>query len=178
MKNNRTETEWLKDFNEFMELDGVEPPNEASEKILAKTKKLMNPSSWLVFSKLLGVHAIFGTLSLAVCNQFGLNPFNTSLSLSDYFMTFGNSFCMTMCGVIFVSFSLIAAWFVLSKDEFAVLKKNYPIQVFSLSLISLATFVALGAQISLSIAILWVIGAFIGGAIPTWTLAHKRLQII
>lgn len=178
MKNNINEKEWLKEFNEFVSCEDLHPPKAISEKILVKTKKLVNPSPWLVFLKLVGVHAVFGTLSLAICNQFGLNPFNTHLSLSEYFMTFGHSICMTLCGVIFVSFSLFAAWMILSRDEFFVIKKNYLIQVFSLSLLSLAIFIALGAHMSLGIAVLWILGAIAGGALPTWTLAHRRLKFI
>jgi len=177
MKNNMNEKEWLNDFNEFMDCENIQPPEALTKKILSNTKKLINPSPWFVFVKLLGIHSIFGTLSLAICNQFGLNPFNTHLSLSEYFMTFGHSVCMTLCGVIFVGSSLLAAWMILSRDEFYVIKKNYLIQVFSLSFLSLAVFIALGAHMSLSIAILWTIGAVLGGSIPTWTLAHKRLQL-
>ncbi len=178
MNNDFKEKEWLNEFNNFMECEGAKPPISLSNKILTKTKKLVNPSPWLVFLKLTGVHSVFGTLSLMMCNQFGLNPFNTHLSLSEYFMTFGHSVCMTLCGVIFVSFSLLAAWMILTRDEFYIVKKNYFIQIFSLSLLSLATFVALGAHISLSIAILWTLGAVVGGALPTWTLAHRRLSVI
>ena len=178
MNNDFKEKEWLNEFNNFMECDGVKPPESLSQKILIKTKKLIDSSPWIVFFKLAGIHSLFGTLSLAVCNQFGLNPFNTSLSLSEYFMTFGYSACMTLCGVTFIAFSIFAAWMILTRDEFYVLKKNYLIQVFSLSLLSLATFVALGAHISLSIAVLWTLGALFGGVVPTWTLAHRRLSLI
>ena len=174
---NLNEKEWLSEFNEFMASESIQPPQSLSQNILANTKKLVNPSPWLVFAKLVGIHSIFGTLSLAICNQFHLNPFNTHLSLSEYFMTFGHSVCMTLCGVIFVSFSLLAAWMILTRDEFYTLKQNYFIQVFSLSFLSLATFVALGAHISLSIAVLWTLGAIVGGVLPTWTLAHKRLKL-
>lgn len=177
MENNKKENQWLNDFNEFMELEDQKAPQKTTETILARTKTLMNPSPWLVFLKLLGIHSVFGTLSLAICNQFDLNPFNTKLSLSEYFMTFGHSACMTLCGVIFVSFSLIAAWLILNRDEFAVIKRNYFIQICSLSLLSLAIFIALGANVTLSIALLWFLGALVGGAIPTWTLAHRRLQL-
>jgi hypothetical protein len=176
MTKNIKENEWLEEFNQFISTEQMEPPQSISEKILSNTKKLLNPSPWLVFLKLLGIHSVFGTLSLAICNQFGLNPFNTHLSLSEYFMTFGHSFCMLLCGVIFVSFSIIGAWMIFSRDEFNVLKNNYMTQVCSISFLSLATFVAFGADVSLSLAVLWLIGALVGGAIPTWTLAHKTIR--
>lgn len=178
MKKKLNENEWLKEFNEFMSAQPIEPPKHISDLILMNVKKMMNPSPWIVFLKLLVVHSIFGTLSLAICNQFGLNPFNTQLSLSEYFMTFGHTVCMPLCGVIFVSFSVLAAWMILNRDEFRVLKKNYFIQIFSLGFLSLATFMALGAQMSLGLSILWLTGALIGGAIPTWTLSHKKIRYV
>lgn len=176
MKKNLNENEWLEEFSQFISAKQTEPPKNITDNIIMNTKKMMNPSPWLVFLKLLGIHSVFGTLSLAICNQFGLNPFNTQISLSEYFMTFGHSVCMTLCGVIFVGFSILAAWMILNRDEFNILKKNYFIQVCSLGILSLATFVALGAHITLSLAILWFLGALIGGAIPTWTLVHKTIR--
>lgn len=178
MKNSRNENEWLSDFNDFMDSANNQPPEKLSLKILQRTQKLLNPSPWIVFIKLMGIHVVFGTLSLAICNQFDMNPFNTHLSLSEYFMSFGHSMCMTFCGFIFVTFSLLAAWTLLTRDEFYVIKKNYFIQAFSLSFLSLATFVALGAHVSLSIAILWTLGALIGGFLPTWTLAQRRFEAV
>ncbi len=178
MKNNLNETEWLEEFNQFIQTGQTQPPKDLSEKILQKTKKMMYPSSFIVFFKLLGIHSVFGTLSLSVCSQFGLNPFNTQLSLADYFMTFGHSVCMALCGVIFISFSIVGAWLILNRDEFNVLKKNYFIQIFSLGLLSLAIFVALGAHITLGLAVLWLIGALAGGIIPTWTLVHKTIRFV
>lgn len=176
MKNNLNENEWLEEFNQFISTEPVAPPQSVSESILSNTKKMLNPSAWVVFFKLLGIHSVFGTLSLAICNQFGLNPFNTNLSLSEYFMTFGHSVCMLFCGVIFVGFSIVGAWILLNRDEFNVIKNNYLVQVFSLSFLSLATFVALGAHVGLSIGLFWLVGAVVGGAIPTWTLAHKSIR--
>jgi hypothetical protein len=177
MKKNLNEKEWLEEFNQFIATEQIAPPKSVSDSILMRTKKMMNPSPWIVFLKLLGIHSIFGTLSLAMCNQFGLNPFNTHLSLSDYFMTLGHSFCMLCCGLIFVSFSIIAAWIFLNRDEFSVIKKNYLIQIFSLSFLSLGTFVAVGADVTVGIAGLWLLGAVVGGAIPTWVLVHKTIRV-
>lgn len=176
MKHKLNEREWLDEFNQFISSEGAPVPQNISEKILKRTHSWMNPSAWLVFLKLLGVHSVIGTLSLAICNQFGLNPFNTKLSLAEYFMTFGHSVCMVLCGVIFVSFSLVVSWIILSRDEFSTIKKNVVIQIFSLSLLSLAVMAAFGAHLTLGIALLWLLGAFLGGALPAWTLSRYRIQ--
>lgn len=76
MKSKMTEKEWLNEFNEFVSAEEVPVPEALSQRILLRTEKLMNPSPWLVFFKLLGIHTVFGTLSLSICNQFGLNPFD------------------------------------------------------------------------------------------------------
>lgn len=170
--NGFTEKEWLKDFNEFVNIEGVAVPAELSQKILNQVHLALNPSAWLVFWKMLGVQAIVGALSLSICNQFDMNPFQTSFSLSDYFMKFGHSTCMTLCGVLFVSLAVGIARLILSKEEFLVLKKNVALQIFGLSAISLGVFAALGAEIALLIGFLWFIGAMIGG-IVTVVLSAK-----
>ncbi|MCB0392920.1 MAG: hypothetical protein KDD25_00080, partial [Bdellovibrionales bacterium] len=101
MKNKNSEKEWLNDFNEFVNSEGVEVPSGVTDRLFLKVRSDLNPSSWLVFFKLLGIHTVVGTLSLAICNQFDLNPFRTGFSLSDYFMKFGHSTCMFLCGLIF-----------------------------------------------------------------------------
>ncbi|MGE3757699.1 MAG: hypothetical protein AB7H97_08080 [Pseudobdellovibrionaceae bacterium] len=159
------EKEWLEDFKAFVDSDGAEVPEEISNQILRKIHRDLNPSAWLVFSKLLGIHALVGTLSLAVCNQFGLNPFHTNFSLSDYFMKFGHSTCMALCGVLFISLTVGLCYVVLRREELFVLLKNAPLQVFGLSILSLAAFVGFGAEIVFGIAVFWFLGAMIGGIV-------------
>lgn len=168
------EKKWINDFNEFTSVEPVEVPDFVSNKILQKTHKAMHPPALKVFFKLLGVHSVFGTASLLICDQFGLSPFNTSLSLSEYFMTFGHSVCMFMCGLLFLGFSLVSTYVLLTDEEFKVLKNNLIIQIVSLSILSLSVLVALGAEVSLSIGLLWLLGAFIGGVMPVLTLSQVK----
>ncbi len=78
---------WINDYNEFLEGDAshLQAPSSLYEKIRAR----IFPNPWFVFSKVLGIHVVVGFLSLAICNQFGLNPFNTEQSLTDWFMKIG-----------------------------------------------------------------------------------------
>lgn len=159
------EKEWLEDFKDFVNSDGVPVPEEISNRILRQVHRDLNPSTWLVFGKLLGIHALVGTLSLSICNQFGLNPFHTNFSLSDYFMKFGHSTCMVLCGVLFISLTIGLSYLVLRREELLVLSKNAPLQVFGLSILSLVAFVGFGAEIVLGVASLWFLGAMIGGLV-------------
>jgi hypothetical protein len=158
-----TEKEWIEDFQEFVKSEGAVVPKDVTATILSRVHKDLNPSPWLVFSKLLGVHAIGGTFSLAICNQFGISPFQTGFSLSDYFMKFGNSTCMFLCGLIFLSLSLLLSRLLLRPEELVVLKRSAGLQVFGLSMISLGVFAILGAPLALSVALLWLAGAMLGG---------------
>lgn len=164
----------LKEYKEFLQCPSTDLPKDVSQVILQEQMDLLRPSAKKVFIKLMLIHSIFGTLSLAICNQFDLNPFHTSLSLSDYFMTFGHSFCMTLCGTVFVGGSLSAAHMILRRGELVVLKNNFLLLTLSLCLLSLATFIAVGAHITLMIGLLWIGGALIGSSIPVF--AYRTIQ--
>lgn len=169
----RTEKEWLEDFKDFANTEGVSVPEELSDQILSRIRADMNPSAWLVFLKMLGIHLVVGTLSLAVCDQFGMSPFKTNFSLSEYFMKFGHSFCMVFCGFLFMGLSVILGSCTLKREELLVLSKNSLLQVFGLSVFSLAAFIGFGANVVFGIALLWLTGAMIGGILVTKIFIHR-----
>lgn len=172
-----SEKEWLEDFQEFVRSEGVPVPASISNVIISQVHKDLNPSPWLVFLKLLGIHSVVGTLSLLICNQFGMSPFQTGFSLSDYFMKFGHSTCMVLCGVLFVGVSVLIGGMVLCPEEVRVLRKNTALEVFGLSAISLGVFAAVGAEIALAIGLLWLGGAMLGGFLSAMIVSGSRLKI-
>lgn len=167
------EKEWLEEFKEFVQAEGAPVPREVRESIMNRVRADLNPSAWLVFAKLLGVHGIVGTLSLAICSQFGLNPFHTNFSLSEYFMQFGHSTCMVLCGVLFIGLTVLLGRLLLRREELLVLSRNAPLQIFGLSTLSLAAFIGFGAEIVLGIGVLWFVGAMIGGLVATKAVVRK-----
>lgn len=170
-----TEKEWLEDFKEFVQSDGVPVPKEVSENILSRVRADLNPSPWMVFAKLLGIHLVVGTLSLAICSQFGLNPFHTDFTLSEYFMKFGHSTCMVLCGVLFIALTVMLGRLVLRREELLVLSRNAPLQVFGLSVLSMAAFIGFGAEVVLGIGILWFFGAMLGGVVAAKALVWRPI---
>ncbi len=162
MSNEKKENELLQDFRDFVKSDSLVPPD-LTAKILDCVRRDLTPSSLYVFTKLFAVHLFVGTLSLAVCDQFGVNPFNTTFSLTNYFMKFGHNFCMTLCGFLFLGLSTVFSKVVLNTNEFIVLKNNTFIQVFFLSILSLIFFLLLGAKMVISAAAFWLLGAVLGG---------------
>lgn len=157
------EKKWFDEFKEFAETESVAVPESITQNILKTVHRDLNPSSLKVFAKLFSVHLFVGTLSLAVCDQFGMSPFKTEFSLSEYFMRFGHSFCMVMCGYLFIGLSVTISSFFLSREEFRVVGRHGGLQVFLLSIFSLVIFAAFGADFAIGFGLLWVLGAILGG---------------
>lgn len=161
---NEKKNEWLNEFKEFVSYESTSVPKDLSERVLGQIETLLNPNPLLVFLKIFGIHLVVGYLSLAVCHQFGVNPFGTSYSLADVFMNWGgHSVCMVFCGVLFSSLSLLAAGYFLTIEEIQALKRTEFLQALSLGIISLGIFAAAGAELAFAFAGLWLLGALIGG---------------
>lgn len=164
----KDQQQWLVEFSEFANAEAAPVPAELSQKLQLKMQPLLNPSAASVFGKIFAIHMGLGLLSLAVCHQFGLNPFRTSFSLDQWFMEVGgHSFCMIACGFFFVALSFVAAAVILSVEELKVLKRNGFLQSFGLGTSSLSLFFFFGAEFVLSMAGLWLLGALIAGLLTT-----------
>ena len=166
---NQLDQEWLKDYEDFLNTNNsAEVPKEMKDQVFSKILKLINPSPLVVFFKILGIHTAVGFLSLSVCHQFGINPFNTERSLADWMMSIGgHHFCMIGCGIIFVGISLLSAGYFLTIEEVKALKKTELLQSLSLGVVSLGLFATFGAEFAMGIAGLWLLGGLIGGFVAT-----------
>ncbi len=168
MNNNDEKNELQKEYEEFLSFNSNPVPDDVSEKILNDIKKLINPSAWLVFIKLMGFQLVIGLFSMAVCHQFEMNPFRTTASLSDWLMSVGgHSFCMIGCGLFFVGISFMAAGYFMTVEEVRAIKRNETLHIFSVGVVSLSIFALFGAQLVLTFAGLWLLGAIIGGFLAT-----------
>ena len=166
---------WLNEYQAFLNSDEVVVPAEATSKVFSRMQELINPSAWTVFFKVLGIHVAVGFLSLSFCHQFGMNPFGTDSSLDNWFMSmWGHSTCMIACGTLFLSSSILSAGYFLSIEEVKALKRTEFIQTFSLGAVSLALFTVFGAELAISFAGLWLLGALVGGFVATEALWKIR----
>jgi hypothetical protein len=153
------------------------PPKALTEHVMAKMSGLLSPSPRLVFAKLFSINLFVGTLSLSVCHQFGLNPFNTERSLDSWFMQVGgHQVCMFLCGVVFLAISMLAAGLILNIEEMLSLKRNKYLQVAAISLFSLVILFLFGAEFTLGIGALWLLGALVGGIAATETVWRMSVQ--
>lgn len=166
-KNVNKNEEWLNDYNDFLSCE-CQPPQGTSDQVLRNIGKLIKPSPYSVFSKVLGIHAVIGVLSLSICHQFGLNPFNTNSSLADWFMTAGgHHVCMILCGVISIALSILAAGLFLTIEEVRAFRKTEVLQFLTLGILTLGAFVLFGAEVTIGLGGLWFLGLLLGGFATT-----------
>lgn len=174
--NSKKREEWIQEFTEFCQssFDDAQVPQGLRSKISLR----LFPNPWAVFSKIAAVHCIVGFLSLSVCHQFDLNPFNTSYSLMDFWMkTAGHSWCMIFCGVFFVATTYLMANFFLSLEELESVRRHKWMQLGTLSLASLAVFYFFGAELIGVFVGLWILGVLFGGILSIEGSFRFRRQL-
>lgn len=170
---------WQKDFEDFTNFAPTEAsvPEALTQNIFSKVHHLLFPSAQTIFTKIFAAHLLIGSLSLSICHQFGLNPFHTEVSLADWFMRMGgHNFCMIACGILFLSLSLLASGILLTTEEIRVLRRTQWLQVSALAIVSLGSFAAIGAELTLGIAGFWLLGSLVGGLFVTegmWRLTRQ-----
>jgi hypothetical protein len=177
MKKNLDPKEWAKDFQEFMSVEGEEPPRNLSNQILSKIHGSLNPSQIKVFSKLLLIHLIVGTITLLFCPQFGLSPLG-SMGLMGLLMKFGDYVCMLGCGAVFLGGTSLTAALILRPEEIRVLRDHRILQLSVLCLVSAAVFFILGYSIQLNLTLTWLIGALFSGVLLLELAWKMRRQLI
>lgn len=176
MKNSK-KTKWESDFTEFLMNEPVEVPRELTEKILLQIKTELNPSFMKVFGKISSTHFVIGFFTLLFCPQFDIS-ITSQLGLVPFLMQFGHEVCTFGCGVIFVGMSVLFSSFYLKPEELKMLKKHQILQLLVLSSLTLGFFIAIGAEIVLSLGLIWLTGAFVGGILSlNLGLSLRRLQL-
>ena len=161
-KYSNDKNEWLKDYTEFSQIDASNV--RVSEDLFKIVRSRLFPNPWVIFAKTAVLHGIVGFSSLAICNQFGLNPFQTNQSLTTWFMkTGGHNVCMLLCGLFFMATTYLLSNFFLSLEELESVRRYEWLQIGIFGLVSLAAFHFFGADIVAVFAILWGLGAMIGG---------------
>jgi hypothetical protein len=166
---------WMKEYSEFLGSGTVEVPRELDRTVLSRVQELLHPSAWSVFAKVLGIQIVVGFLSLSVCHQFEMNPFSTESSLSDWFMKmWGHSTCMILCGGLFLSVGILSAGYFLTREEVRALKQTEFVQTLALGAFSLGIFSFFGAEIGVTFAGLWLLGALVGGFVATEAVCRMK----
>ena len=91
----------------------------------------------------------------------------------------GHGPCMILCGVIFIGLSVLAAGYFLTLEETKALRRTGFPQSFALAAVSLGLFATVGAELALTFAGLWLLGALVGGFVATetiWKMKYTKAQ--
>jgi hypothetical protein len=156
--------EWQREFAEFSAAESTEVPDALSGAILGRVEADLHPSPFRVFAKVAAIHAGVGAATLLACPQFGLSYFGNH-GLMHYLMQYGEGVCMLGCGAFFTVFSVLAASLVLRPEEVRAFKGNEILQLASLVTLSIGAFLFAGGTIVFTLALIWSLGAILGGAI-------------
>lgn len=174
MKNKYNPKDWAEDFQEFLNSPSVSPPGPISDEIFRHVYRDLNPSLSLVFAKLGAIHIFVGSLSLLLCSQFGMGR---GYNLIHSFMGYSETFCMALCGALFLGLTTFVAGFVLSNSELLKIRKTAYTPIALLGAASLTVFFCFGADIALIVAFVWFVGAFAAGLIFTeLSLGIRKLR--
>jgi len=168
-------SKYTKDFHLFLKSEGSPVPDVLTQKIQSDIHSRLNPKASLVFAKLAFIHMGVGYVSLAICHQFDFNPFNTRGILSSWMMDqWGHHLCMVGCGVLFVALSVLASGLILNPEEIAALRRRVFLHNTALGLLSIGAFIFFGAKIIFIFALLWFLGAIMGGVMASELLYRLK----
>jgi hypothetical protein len=151
------------DFLAFTKSEGHSPSNQLSQKILSSIKNDLNPSHKIVFTKLIGIQAFIGTMTLLFCPQFSLSLTNKHELFHYFHHTFGERICMVICGSIFIGSGAVLAAYILKTSEVRKIKESCILYYFSIASIALSLLMLFGVSTYLNLALYWLLGASAGG---------------
>lgn len=166
MKEKIDPKEWAEEFKAFLSAPEAKPSRDVQDEIFRVVHQDLNPNIWSVFGKLGGIHFFAGGLSLLLCSQFGVGRGD---KMEHLFMNYGALACMVICGALFLGLTSVAAGFILSTEELRKIRKTCYAPIVMLGIASLMVFFFFGAEIVMSLALFWLIGAMIAGALLTET---------
>ena len=119
-----SQSEFDKDYTNFINSKNLAPPSELDHKILNLVQVDLDPGHAIVFLKLISIQGLIGVLTMLFCPQFNFSLTN-NYDLFHYFHhTFGASICMVLCGLIFVGSGAIFASYTLSNNEINKIKES------------------------------------------------------
>lgn len=142
---------------------------EVQKRITAQTPRLKS-----VIAKLAVIHLFASAISLTMCPQFGVNFITTGHGLMHYFMQISETYCYILCGAFYLALTFLLARFILSFDEWLVIKRSRAMTILSLSLVSLGAFYLHTPQIHWQIALLWLFGASLGAELVSLSKTEWR----
>lgn len=175
MKGKTDPKEWANEFKDFMETSEISVPRQVQDKIISRVHSDLNPSSLKVFRKIALIHVVVGVVSLLMCPQFGVSPLG-NMGLMALLMRFSDTVCMIGCGAIFVGGTALVSSFALRPEEIRILRKTEALQFAVLGILSIGTFLCVGASVAFGLGLAWLAGSLVGGLLSLeigWAIRKK-----
>jgi len=167
-----------KEFIKFMKAN-QSPSQNLDELVIAHQGNLFAQDRIIVFSKVVAIHALAGTATLAVCPQFGWNPFGANPQTMHIFMGYGMWACGLFCGSLFMVLGAFLKLVLLQKSSVSLYYRNGIKNSFMLSSLFLFMMMTAGAMTSsyniflgFVFALFWWLGALIA---ETLSFGAQRL---
>ena len=154
----------LKDeFAAFLSADEINPSPALNDVVLQMVNSELNPSSYRVFMKVIGIHAVISLFTLSLCSQFGFQTLPRFDLMNHFMSVVGPTYCMAFCGAIYLGVSALVLSLLMKPEEVRTIRHNKLLQMTLLSGVSLGVFLCLGASLFLLPTALWIFGALVGG---------------
>ncbi len=170
------------EFSEFLSAPEMNPPIVLREAVIDRIRADLNPANSAVFLKMLGVHTFVSLFTLSICSQFGIQSLRLYDAMDSMMSVVGSTYCMALCGMLYLGLSALMLSFVLRPEEIKVIRRHRFLQLALLTGVSLGVFLCLGAQVLLLPGTLWVAGSLVGGLSTFelgWMLRSKlRSQLV
>lgn len=171
------------EFDTFMN-SSTEAPYDLKSQISSLVHGDLKRLPMRTFAKTLSAHWVAGALTLAVCPQFGWNPFSSSPHLPHIFMQYGMWACGLFCGTIFMALGALISMAFLNGNERVYLSTREWSYALSLSFLSMGVLMVLGRASSggdvfftESFIIFWLIGAFLFDLAALRGLFHRYASV-
>lgn len=158
----KTKEDDLREFAAFVTAEPVNPRRATEVAVFRLVEKTLQPRLLPILGKLTLVQATAGVGTLALCPQFEIG-FGTHHHILHALHAWTGPLLLNLfCGIFFVLFGAVLAGSLLRLDEIKVLGKGKYLYHIAYGTVALAVFMALGAQVLILGAVLWVIGAALG----------------
>ncbi|OIQ18932.1 MAG: hypothetical protein BM556_06520 [Bacteriovorax sp. MedPE-SWde] len=167
------------DFKDFLRTNKSSPSEDTSKNILNSIRREMIPNKGIVFTKLILVQAFIGAITMIFCPQFSMSLTSNDELYHFFHRTFGHYGCMMVCGSIFIGSGALFSSTILNWAEIRLLKESKLLSYFGLSGLFALSFLFVGAQVYLDVAIAWMIGATLSGSVffQVSTILKKKIQL-
>jgi hypothetical protein len=159
---------WEREFTDYLAVEPADVPDLISEQLLVRIHSDLNPSAISVFTKAVIIQLFVGLVTLLFCPQFGIS-LTSSYGIMPYLMKYGESVCMLGCGALFTSVSFFIASFVLRPEEVRALKQHEVLHLISIATLFLFALIYFGGEVALTLGLVWMLGAVVGGALTLET---------